>query len=462
MSSGSSASSSGSPPDATIAPPRVPRLRASDSSAGLDAARDRANSGAKKAHFKPPGASRAQSSRARLPCAARPADGARSPGASAVSEPAMESSRAAPLSDKSNAASEPERRVSDGPKRERSPLPADVPPTFRFGPEGAEPPASGNTSPLASPSFANAATAAGGGKKRALVEQAPRPVTRELPEALAEWKEYAENELRRLHVFRRQGLLDWPLVKGAINCAVVSCPVASIRSEIRAFRDNGVYGSSMVPYLQLLRSVYDAAQDCAEDAEEAPVEFSESDDSDDSDSDDEDSEDSEDSLDEDSLDEDSLDEDDPSTQSSEEVPPTKRRAFPPNPPRGVAPSNEPEPNARRDLADDRRKPEPRLPSVVVANAEDADDELRPAEKKKHLKGASAPSAYQVEMRAKYKLFSRFLGSYFAKERTESASAASLAAHPDAAAFGDTEVVAFLQMLQRENKVMLHEGTVMII
>ena len=377
----------------------------------------------------------------------------------------MESSRAAPLSDKSNAASEPERRASDGPKRERSPLPADVPPTFRFGPEGAKPPASGE-SPLASPSSANPATAAAGGKKRALVEQAPRPVTRELPEALAEWKDYAENELRRLHVFRKQGLLDWPLVKGAINCAVVSCPVASLRSEIRALRDNGVYGSSMVPYLQLLRSIFDAAQDCAEDAEEAPVEFSESDDSEDEDSDDSDSDDS-DSEDEDSLDEDSLT-DDPSTQSSEEAPPTKRGAFAEGgfdnrEPRGVAPSNEPNPNARRDVADDRRKPDaPRLPSGVVANAEDADDELRPAEKKKHLKGASAPSAYQTEMRAKYKLFSRFLGSYFAKERTESASAASLAAHPDAAAFGDTEVVAFLQMLQRENKVMLHEGTVMII
>ena len=372
----------------------------------------------------------------------------------------MESSRAAPLSDKSNAASEPERRASDGPKRERSPLPADVPPT-RPGPEGAKPPTSGE-SPLASPSSANAATAAGGGKKRALVEQAPRPVTRELPEALAEWKAYAENELRRLHVFRRQGLLDWPLVKGAINCAVVSCPVASLRSEIRALRDNGVYGSSMVPYLQVLRSIFDAAQDCAEDAEEAPAEFSESDDSDDSDSEDDDSEE------EDSEEEDSLTDDSRSTQSSEEAPPTKRRASvadggddgndrPAS--RSVSLSNEP--NARRrDLADDRRKHDG-VPTGVVANAEDADDELRP-EKKKHLKGASAPSAYQVEMRAKYKLFSRFLGSYFAKERTESASAASLAAHPDAAAFGDTEVVAFLQMLQRENKVMLHEGTVMII
>ena len=40
--------------------------------------------------------------------------------------------------------------------------------------------------------------------------------------------------------------------------------------------------------------------------------------------------------------------------------------------------------------------------------------------------------------------------------------ASLVSHPDAAAFADAEVVAFLDMLQRENKVMLHEGTVMII
>jgi hypothetical protein len=35
-------------------------------------------------------------------------------------------------------------------------------------------------------------------------------------------------------------------------------------------------------------------------------------------------------------------------------------------------------------------------------------------------------------------------------------------HPDASSFADAEVVAFLDMLQRENKVMLHEGTVMII
>ena len=91
-------------------------------------------------------------------------------------------------------------------------------------------------------------------------------------------------------------------------------------------------------------------------------------------------------------------------------------------------------------------------------------------KKQNSKGASGsgvqtafpPSAYQIEMRAKYKLFSRFLGAYFAKERLESASVASLVSHPDASSFADADVVAFLDMLQRENKVMLHEGTVMII
>ena len=337
----------------------------------------------------------------------------------------MESSRPAPLADKSNAASEPERRASDGPKRERSTPPADVAPT-RAGPEGEKPSDSGSA--LASPAAARPGGAAAG-KKRALVEQAPKPVTRELPEALAEWKDYAEGELRQLHAFRRQGLLDWPLVKGAINCAVVSCPVASLRAEIRALRDNGVYGSSMVPYLQVLRSIFDSAQECAEDAEEAPAEFSESSSSSETDSED------------DTSDSDEVDSED-ITQSSA----SERQEL-------VSNANEklrervsdPSPKRARAASPERQHASP----AVVA-------------KKPPRKPPSAPSAYQVEMRAKYKLFSRFLGSYFAKERVESASVASLASHPDAGSFADAEVVAFLDMLQRENKVMLHEGTVMII
>lgn len=368
----------------------------------------------------------------------------------------MESSRASPLADKSNAASEPERRASDGPKRERSSPPADVLPPTRSGAEGES--AEALASELASPGAARSGGAAQS-KKRAFVEQAPKPVTRELPEALKEWKEYAEGELRQLHAFRRQGLLDWPLVKGAINCAVVSCPVASLRQEIRALRDNGVYGSSMVPYLQVLRTIFDSAQDCADDAEEAPAEFSESDDVSSSSSE----EDSEEASSEEDTSEDS-------TQSTEDtdVDKTRKRA------RVEGPGG-----SRRDARTTTTKEAPKRPSCAdeptLTETSPASPERtrgglkperRPNPKEKEKGGggghAAFPSAYQIEMRGKYKLFSRFLGAYFAKERLESASVASLVSHPDAAAFADAEVVAFLDMLQRENKVMLHEGTVMII
>ena len=358
----------------------------------------------------------------------------------------MESSRASPLADKSNAASEPERRASDGPKRERSSLPADVLPPTRSGAEEPGSSAEALASELASPVFARSGGAAQS-KKRAFVEQAPKPVTRELPEALKEWKEYAEGELAQLHAFRKQGLLDWPLVKGAINCAVVSCPVASLRQEMRALRDNGVYGSSMVPYLQVLRSVFDSAQECADDAEEAPAEFSESDDVSSS------SEDSEEASSEEDTEEDS-------TQSSEDTDGDKKRKRARV--EGLEPKSKETP--------EKRSSDERATMNLSAASPDNNATARSG-KKQNSKGASGservqtafpPSAYQIEMRAKYKLFSRFLGAYFAKERLESASVASLVSHPDASSFADADVAAFLDMLQRENKVMLHEGTVMII
>eukprot|EP00982_Pelagococcus_subviridis_P017015 31508-Pelagococcus_subviridis.AAC.3 len=81
---------------------------------------------------------------------------------------------------------------------------------------------------------------------------------------------------------------------------------------------------------------------------------------------------------------------------------------------------------------------------------------------KSSKGASERSEYQIEKRARYNLFARFLGSYFASERVEKAGVAELLNHPDAAGFGDDEVVSFLDMMTRENKVMLDEGTKKVI
>ena len=258
--------------------------------------------------------------------------------------------------------------------------------------------------------------------KRAPVEQPPKPLTRPLPEALAEWKDYVERELAQLHVFRKQGLLDWPLVKGVINCAVVSCPVAHLRAEIRNLRENGVYGSSMVPYLQVLRQIFDTAENHADDAETEPIEFSESDDSSEDDSED--------------------DSEDSGEETADEIAAVAVE--------GVRRSEEEEDD---DDDDDGEEEDYRRRAR----------EERAAERKRGVKGASGePSKYQVEMRGKYKVFSRFLGTYFAEERVEQAAVADLLARPDAEQFTDAEVVAFLNMLERENKVMLHEGTVVII
>lgn len=331
----------------------------------------------------------------------------------------------APLADVSNDGAPrvpAQRAVLDKPASEiRAPPPSATSPTPTPTPTPPAVAAASSPAPVADAADAPAPKRS----KRAPVEQPPKPLTRPLPEALAEWKDYVERELAQLHVFRKQGLLDWPLVKGVINCAVVSCPVAHLRAEIRDLRENGVYGSSMVPYLQVLRQIFDSAENHADDAETEPIEFSESDDSSEDDSED-DSEDSEDSGEE----------------TAEE---TAAVAV-----EGV----------RRSEDDDDDEDE--------EDDEDEDDrrrarEEKAAERKRGVKGASGePSKYQVEMRGKYKVFSRFLGTYFAEERVEQAAVADLLARPDAEQFTDAEVVAFLNMLERENKVMLHEGTVVII
>lgn len=327
----------------------------------------------------------------------------------------------APLADVSNDGAPrvpAQRAVLDKPASEiRAPPPSATSPTPTPTPPAVA--AAPSPAPVADAADAPAPKRA----KRAPVEQPPKPLTRPLPEALAEWKDYVERELAQLHVFRKQGLLDWPLVKGVINCAVVSCPVAHLRAEIRDLRENGVYGSSMVPYLQVLRQIFDTAENHADDAETEPIEFSESDDSSEDDSED-DSEESEDSGEE----------------TAEE---TAAVAV-----EGVRRSEEDEDDKDEDDDEyDRRRAR----------------EEKAAERKRGVKGASGePSKYQVEMRGKYKVFSRFLGTYFAEERVEQAAVADLLARPDAEQFTDAEVVAFLNMLERENKVMLHEGTVVII
>jgi hypothetical protein len=330
----------------------------------------------------------------------------------------MSDGKSEPLADVSNASAPPAAAAAPAKALEVPPAPA----SDRSRPTDGSPPASKRAK-----------------KAAANVEDAPKPLSVPLPESLGDWKEYAESELRQLHGFRRQNLLDWFHVKGAINCCVVSCPVAKLRAEIRALRDNGVYGSSMVPYLQILRTIFDTAEDYVDEVETEPVElFSESDDESDEESDDEESDDDESDADDESDDEsdadDETDDDRGSDEDEEGEGAGKVEAV-------GAPSAKP------------RRTQPSL--------------LNSAKPRKGHSGGGPkehgePSAYQVEMRKRYNQFARFLGSYFASERVEQASVSALLRHDGASEFKDEEVVAFLDMMTRENKVMLSDGTVWII
>lgn len=328
----------------------------------------------------------------------------------------MSDGKSEPLADVSNASSTPAAAAAPAKALEVPPAPASDQPR----PTDGSPPASKRAK-----------------KAAANVEDAPKPLSKPLPESLGDWKEYAESELRQLHGFRRQNLLDWFHVKGAINCCVVSCPVAKLRSEIRALRDNGVYGSSMVPYLQILRTIFDTAENHVDEVETEPVElFSESDEETDDESDESD-DDSDDETtvttvttsdaDDDSDDDRGSDEDDEGEGAG------KVEAI-------GAPSA-----ARRTQTQTQQAAKPRKGHSGGGPKEQGE-----------------PSAYQVEMRKRYNQFARFLGSYFASERVEQASVSALLRHDGAAEFKDEEVVAFLDMMTRENKVMLSDGTVWII
>ena len=45
---------------------------------------------------------------------------------------------------------------------------------------------------------------------------------------------------------------------------------AALRAEIRLLRDEGVYGSSMVPYLTVLRAIFDTTEDYVDQVDEEP------------------------------------------------------------------------------------------------------------------------------------------------------------------------------------------------
>ena len=217
----------------------------------------------------------------------------------------------------------------------------------------------------------------------------------ELPETLRDWKIKAEEELAELHRYRRAKLLDWFFVKGAINTCIVSCPANGLRAELRDMRDNGVYGSSMVPYLELMRGIFDRCGEYVDDLDEEidPDEFVH------------------------------VEGEDEEEEEEEDIPVVSRGG-------GAASTAAP------------RATEP-----------------APA------RGASRSAPSQEEMAAiqiRFQEFQILLGQHFARTRKEEEERSVLLRAAKEKDFDDEDVAKFLNIMQRQNKIMIDEGTVYII
>lgn len=243
------------------------------------------------------------------------------------------------------------------------------------------------------------------GKGGRQVETAPREMSTELPETLAEWKTGAEEQLKHLWTLQRQRLLDWFETKAGINICIVSCPAEGIRLKLRDMRENGVYGSSMVPYLQIMREIFDTADEYVDDLDEE-IDF------------------------DDFWDEEEEDEDEDEEDEDEE--------------------------------DDEDEDEEEIPVVERARVEEAPQaETREGtEPQARSRGASrsAPSAEErAAMQLKFRQFSLFLGQYFSEKRLEKEDILTLLYHAANNNFEDeSEVMRFLDFLQGQNKIMIDQ------
>jgi hypothetical protein len=169
---------------------------------------------------------------------------------------------------------------------------------------------------------------------------------------------------------------------------------------MRALRDDGVYGSSMIPYLQLLRDVFDETDQYKDDLDEE-LDFNDFFDDDDDESEDDESEDDD-------------SEDDESEDSAEEIP-------------------------------------------VVSRAPRAEAAAEPPQRA----GASrsAPSTEEMdEIKIKFSKFTQFLGQYFSEKRLEVENVVEIVDHAARAGFDDPqEVNKFLEVMQKQNKIMYDQS-----
>lgn len=103
----------------------------------------------------------------------------------------------------------------------------------------------------------------------------PQPVEEasakpEVPPALISWLEFGRAELAQLRTHQKLHLLDYPMVRATFLACCLVCPSKSLRGKISHFRECGVRGTSLVPYLNFLDELFSSVSSADLDDPSAP------------------------------------------------------------------------------------------------------------------------------------------------------------------------------------------------
>ena len=255
------------------------------------------------------------------------------------------------------------------------------------------------------------------------------PSAEPLPEELEEWKQFAEQQLADLVNLMRQKIIDCFHVRLALSVMMIACPARELREVLKDLRDMKVVGNTMRPYLIYLREILDGCGEKYRDKLDADMEFSSSDD-------------------ESSSDEEEDNADDADQSDSEEIPEITRGDGPLSKTAKVRGVTKIQGCSSSDDDSDNESAEDDGNSSSLDSEEEEEEE----EEKK--------PKYD---RQRCQLFSKFLGRFMIENRVqEQVEAARLLQADGCREFSDEECVQFLDLLQRQGKIMIDGPNIHVI
>ncbi|CAL6439262.1 unnamed protein product [Bathycoccus prasinos] len=245
------------------------------------------------------------------------------------------------------------------------------------------------------------------------------PNAEPLPEELEEWKQFAEQQLANLVNLMRQKIIDCFHVRIAISVMMIACPAKELREVLKDLRDMKVIGNTMRPYLIYLREILDGCGEKYRDKLDADMEFSSSDEDESSSSDD--------------------DDDDDDESDSEEIPEITRGNGP---------------LATTAQVRDATKIQGCSSSSEESDGDDNDEEDDNSSSSEEEEEEDVMKKPKYD-RQRCQLFSKFLGRFMIENRVqEQVEAARLLRADECREFSNEECVQFLDLLQRQGKIMI--------